>query len=405
MGKAMATKLAILAIVVATNASGQPARPPGPASPSPTDAVTVRIRPDPVYVERAGEAQLLSFELELLNRTAAPLDLVLVRMRAYDETGQLLAWEKLDSNGSRPSIETLGQRRLEPGKPLTVFNPFFRLDTAAPVATLRYQLSFVAPGLRREATVEAHPVEYRQQAHLILPVAGARLWAYEGSGFFSHHRRVDLTNPFNRDILGMKRNAQRYALDLVVVDAAGEAYHGDPGAKESWVGYGFPVVAPAPGTVVAATDTLPNDIPEDESLLAKNPGLMAGNFVVIAHGNGEYSALAHFQQGSLAVKTGDRVERGQLLGKMGRSGMGSQLVHVHYQLQSGPEMNDADALPMRFEGFRRAGSPAAGATGQGAPGWIAPGWVVVTAPVARPGPPAHPPAEAGAGAGSGSQGQ
>jgi hypothetical protein len=403
MGRAMAVRLAILAIVVAANASGQPAA--AAASPSAPDAVTVRVRPDPVYVERPGEAQLLSFELELLNRTPAPLDLVLVRMRAYDQTGQLLVWEKLDSNGTRPSIETLGQRRLEPGKPLTVFNPFFRLDTAAPIATLRYQLSFVAPGQRREAAVEVHPVERRQKTSLILPVAGARLWAYEGSGFFSHHRRVDLTNPFNRDILGMKRNAQRYALDLVVVDDAGDAYHGDPGPKESWVGYGFPVVAPAPGTVVAATDTLPNDIPEDESLLAKNPGLMAGNFVVIDHGNGEYSALAHFQQGSLTVKAVDRVERGQLLGKMGRSGMGSQLVHVHYQLQSGPEMNDADGLPTRFEGFRRAGSPAARAAGQDASGWIAPGWVVITAPVAPPGSSPHPPPGAGAGAGGGSQGQ
>ena len=145
---------------------------------------------------------------------------------------------------------------------------------------------------------------------------------------------------------------------------------------------------------------------------------MVGNYVVIDHGNGEYSALAHFQQGSLAVKAGDRVERGQLLGKMGRSGMGSQLVHVHYQLQSGADMNDADGLPARFEGFRRAGSPAIGPAGPGtpglgapgrispggvAPGWVAPGWVVIAAPVARPGSSSRqPPAETGAGAGSGS---
>jgi len=69
-------------------------------------AVAVHVRPDPVYVERAGERQLLSFDLELVDGTAAPLELVGIRMQAFDKAGRLLAWEKLDSNGSRPSIET-----------------------------------------------------------------------------------------------------------------------------------------------------------------------------------------------------------------------------------------------------------------------------------------------------------
>lgn len=62
--------------------------------------MTVRVRPDPVYVERSGEHQLLSFDFELLNSGAAPLDVENILMKAYDKTGRLLAWEKLDSNGS-----------------------------------------------------------------------------------------------------------------------------------------------------------------------------------------------------------------------------------------------------------------------------------------------------------------
>ncbi|PTL82866.1 hypothetical protein DAT35_18020 [Vitiosangium sp. GDMCC 1.1324] len=38
---------------------------------------------------------------------------------------------------------------------------------------------------------------------------------------------------------------------------------------------------------------------------------LAGNVVVIDHGGGEYSLLAHMQQGSVTVKAGDKVRAGQ----------------------------------------------------------------------------------------------
>lgn len=338
--------------------------------------LTVRVRPDPVYMERSGDRQLLSFDFELANGTQGPLDLAQIRMQAYDKAGQLLVWDKVDSNGSRPSIEALGPRHLDPGKPLTVFNPFFEIDTAAPVDLLRFTLVAMAPGGGRQtATVDVHPVVYKQKTKLILPVPGARVWAYEAPGFFSHHRRLDLNNPFNRDVMKMRRNSQRYALDLSVVDEHGEAFHGDIEKKENWIGFEVPVVAPAPGTIVAAVSDRPDDIPYDESLLPKDPGLMIGNYVIIDHENGEYSLLAHFQHGSLAVKPGDRVRRGQLLGKMSHSGMGSTLVHVHYELRNTPDLFDADGLPATFEGFRRVGSA------KPEKGHIEPGWVVLTDPI------------------------
>ena len=339
--------------------------------------VMVRVRPDPVYVERAGDRQLLSFDFELVNRTQGPLELSQIRMQAYDKAGRLLVWDKVDSNGSRPSVEVLGPRRLEPGKPLTVFNPFSEIDTAEPVDHLHFTFISTGPrGGRETSTVDVRPVEYKQKTALILPVPGARVWAYEAPGFYSHHRRLDLNDPFNRDVMKMRRNSQRYALDLSVVDEQGEAFHGDLDKKENWVGFGVPVVAPAPGTVVAAVSDKPNDIPYDEALLPKDPTLMVGNYVILDHGNGEYSLLAHFQQGSLAVKAGDRVRRGQLLGKMGRSGMGSILVHVHYELRNTPDLFDADGLPASFAGFRRVGSA------KPENGRIGPGWIVITEPVA-----------------------
>jgi murein DD-endopeptidase MepM/ murein hydrolase activator NlpD len=134
------------------------------------------------------------------------------------------------------------------------------------------------------------------------------------------------------------------------------------------VGLGVPIVAPGSGTIVAAVGNKADDIPYDLEAAKKEPALMAGNYLVIDRGNGEYSMLGHFRTGTLAVKPGDHVERGQLLAKMGHSGMGSGLVHVHYELRNSPDLFDGDGLPATFEGFRRVGStvPEPGRVGPGA---------------------------------------
>ncbi|GJG87313.1 hypothetical protein tb265_24940 [Gemmatimonadetes bacterium T265] len=73
-----------------------------------------------------------------------------------------------------------------------------------------------------------------------------------------------------------------------------------------------------------------------------------GNCVIIDHGNAEYSVLAHMQNGSVQVKAGDRVAAGQVIGRLGNSGDPCG-PHVHYQLQSGPQLFRDQSLPFRFQ--------------------------------------------------------
>lgn len=79
---------------------------------------------------------------------------------------------------------------------------------------------------------------------------------------------------------------------------------------------------------------------------------------MIDHGNGEFSAMGHLKQGSILVKPGDRVRQGQVIAQMGRSGMGSGLIHVHYQLQDRSDLFNSEALPFRFDNVRAAGATA-----------------------------------------------
>jgi len=317
--------------------------------------IAIRTQPEKVYVERSGESQYFVFAFSLSNNGDQAVKIVELRMMAYDAQGILLNSSKVDSNGGRPSIEVLGPRQLEAHKALTVFNPFDQLTTARPVATLRYEFDFAAEKERTTVPIEVKPAEYVQKTSLTCPAPGNRVWAYETPGFYSHHSRIDLNDEFTRDVMKMRKNSQRYAVDLVVVNEKGDAAHGDDNIKENWLGYGSTIVAPGTGIVVATENGQPNEMDFDQSKLL-DPKVFVGNYVVIDHGNGEFSAMGHLKQGSILVKPGDHVRKGQVIAQMGRSGMGSGLIHVHYQLQDGPDLFDSEALPFRFDAVRPIGA-------------------------------------------------
>ena len=77
---------------------------------------------------------------------------------------------------------------------------------------------------------------------------------------------------------------------------------------------------PAAGTVVAAVDSL-----SDSPMGTTDREHPAGNHVILDHGNGEYSLLAHLQRKSLRVRPGEHVAAGQLLGLAGNSGNTSEI--------------------------------------------------------------------------------
>jgi murein DD-endopeptidase MepM/ murein hydrolase activator NlpD len=76
---------------------------------------------------------------------------------------------------------------------------------------------------------------------------------------------------------------------------------------------GTAVHAPAAGVVVLA-----------------EPLFVRGNAVVLDHGNGVFTGYWHMEE--LDVQRGDRVERGQLLGRVGSTGL-STGAHLHWELR------------------------------------------------------------------------
>jgi len=64
--------------------------------------------------------------------------------------------------------------------------------------------------------------------------------------------------------------------------------------------------------------------------------------VILKLAKGVFAAYAHLAPGSVRVHRGERVREGQLLGKLGNSGI-STGPHLHFQLMNRPEPLDADA--------------------------------------------------------------
>jgi hypothetical protein len=138
-----------------------------------------------------------------------------------------------------------------------------------------------------------------------------------------------------------------HAVDIVAVGALGMRARGVlPEAPGAYRVFGVRVLAPCSGRVAAAVDGVA-DLPVPQ----QDREHMAGNHVILECG-GVHVVLAHFRQGSVRVKPGQRVATGDWLADVGNSGMSSEPhLHVHAQLPGTPEQPMAgDPLPMRLGG-------------------------------------------------------
>jgi murein DD-endopeptidase MepM/ murein hydrolase activator NlpD len=141
---------------------------------------------------------------------------------------------------------------------------------------------------------------------------------------------------------------QRYAYDFVITDADGRTSPADAGSDVgSYYCYDEPVLAPADGVVV---DVFDSDVEASRGGGFSHPLKrdIRGNYVVIQHAADEYSCLAHLVPGSVPLEPGERVDRGQEIGRCGHSGNSSE-PHLHFQLQDHPDFPIAAGLPITFD--------------------------------------------------------
>lgn len=149
--------------------------------------------------------------------------------------------------------------------------------------------------------------------------------------------------------------AQRFAIDWMRLDPRGRLSHGDPDRLESYPSYGAEVLAVADGTVVAGRDDLPQQTPgrmPDPSTIHLDNVL--GNHLILRVAPDAYVLYAHLQPGSLRVRPGRSVRRGEVLGLLGNSG-NSSAPHLHLHVMTGPGLG-SEGRPYLIDRFAYAGS-------------------------------------------------
>jgi hypothetical protein len=179
------------------------------------------------------------------------------------------------------------------------------------------------------------------------PLAGERYIAADSCCDSTRHTRAAL--PIN----GQIRLAQRFAVDWEQLDEQNRIYSGPQTSLTSYTIFGKEVLAVADGRVATAVDGLPEQVPG--TFPSGLPVEQAdGNAVILDLGDGNFALYAHMQPGSLRVRAGDFVRRGQVLGLVGNSG-NSVAPHLHFQMMDGPSALDANGLPYLIDAFQVTG--------------------------------------------------
>jgi len=192
--------------------------------------------------------------------------------------------------------------------------------------------------------------EYSLKRQYSLPLKGLVAGAGGVNGIISHRWANSPENEFATDFHILDKNLKPYA--------------NDPFKASEYYCYGIDIYSPAEGTVVEAVDGIP-DHPfafNDKELqkLTKRQKenfplkqIIYGNYLIIDHGNSEYSLLGHLQKESIKVKKGEKIKREQVIAKCGNTG-GSDAPHLHYQQMNNSYNAEAIGLPVKFENVESA---------------------------------------------------
>jgi murein DD-endopeptidase MepM/ murein hydrolase activator NlpD len=282
-------------------------------------------------------------QLEVLD---ADTDDVLSRLDAEEVAG------RLQPAGLREPADTFA-----PSMTATIFLHVIFAEANQVPDRLVHRLSLkaaAAPPGQQKITELVGPTEVDRRDVAVVgpPLRGSNYLAADSCCDATRHTRATL--PVN----GRVWVAQRYAVDYEQLDADSRLYSGKKKDLDSYTIYGQEAIAAADGTVVKVIDGLPEQepgvFPEDISLEEAD-----GNSVILDIGGGNYALYAHFQPGSISVKEGEQVKRGEVLGLVGNSG-NSLAPHLHFHVMSSPLALASNGLPYEVDSFTVTGRNTAG---------------------------------------------
>jgi hypothetical protein len=342
--------IALAALIIAAPRSGdaQAQLPP---------FVEMRVSKAPTVANGNG-ASFLVHELHVTNFQPTALTLARVEVLSGDADGRLLLAlqdsalaRALSRPGVAPAPPLTERAKLAGGLRGVVFL-WVPVDGRTPPGSVRHRLTIsqgTGDSVRTDVLEGGATSVTRDVAVLGPPLRGDGWLTGNGPDAQTGHRRALIP------VGGTAAIAQRFAIDYVKMDETGRRFTGDSLKNESYYANGLEALAVADGIVTSMKDSIPENIPGPASRAVPiTLETVGGNFVILDIGQGRYAFYAHLKPGSLRVRPGDRVRKGQVLGLVGNSGNSTE-PHLHFHLMDGTSPLGSEGIPYALESFELVG--------------------------------------------------
>jgi murein DD-endopeptidase len=319
-----------------------------PLRPPIVQSIDVTVPVEPAVFTQDGRAQLV-YELHITNTQQVDVTLAALRLTTAQTTLVEYRDTELQRRITRPGLRNdhATPHIVGPGM-RAVVNIWMPLPQMVAVTAVTHtiELTVQRPAGGVRAIVESAATVRWLPAPLEIdpPLKGGHWVAIYDPLLKGGHRTAIYT------VDGRARIPGRFAIDFISLPPAGMMVR-DPGLPlQERNGFGSDVLAVADGAVAAALDDTPDDLPQPVS-----PEQASGNYVSIDIGGGRFAFYEHLRRGSIRVKTGERVKRGQVIAKLGASGSTSIGPHLHFHIADRNSLLGAEGVPFVFSRFTTFG--------------------------------------------------
>lgn len=316
--------------------------------------IEARVPVDPAPVLAKGSHHLL-YEIIFTNYLPMTVTLTSVEVRGNDADGPPLV--SYEGDELAENIMLVANRGAEPderphigGGGTAMVYALIRIPSSDAVPDRlhhRATFSIDAGGQTRTTSLEFGTPVLPPQEVVVLgpPLKGGPWLAGHGLSNTAGHRRTAMPLDGRPDI------AQRYAVDYVMIGDDNRLFEGDFEVNANHHCYDQDVIAVADGVVTHVLDDIPENVPgEDSRAIEITIDNATGNAVILDVGGGRYAVYAHLIPGSLEVGVGDRVQRGDVIAKLGNSG-NSTGPHLHFHMVDRNAVLAAEGLPYVHHSF------------------------------------------------------
>ena len=310
----------------------------------------IRIINPPMTVVIKGQLNLV-YELHISNFSKGPLLIEKIEILNLENSVSILALneeeiiKRLYMPGGKSQTNTI-----DSGGIGVVYIEVVIENLSEPVE-LFHRVTFQKPGQNDEQLLidKVAITLVSQNSPLVLgaPLLGGPWAAVYDPSWERGHRRVVYT------VDGQARIPGRFAIDFIKLDNDGRAAMGDKNMINNWYGYGQDVLAVANGIILTARD----DFAESTTLSDHpkySPIQATGNYISIEIGKNQFVFYEHLKPGSIRVKPGQKVKKGDVIARLGFTGQTTG-PHLHLHVADRDSPLGSEGIPFVFDSFTLLG--------------------------------------------------